>query len=66
MKTIIIFMWLVSTGYIISTNEKNEGRNMYTVILPNDKVYKNAYKQEIFKWIRTGEFKYNDFKYEKK
>ena len=38
---------------------------MYTVILPNDKVYENAYKQEIFKWIRTGEFKYNDFKYEK-
>ncbi len=66
----IIFIWMMVTRVITPMGEKNDGREMYTICVENNQgvvvCYDHAYKEEILEYIKTREFKYNDFLTENK
>jgi len=59
--TKIIFMWYLITG-VITPSDKVDNRPTYTIKQNNFSV-DYAYKGEIYNWIETHKFQYNeDFK----
>ena len=60
----IVFMWLLSTGAVEPMNDTNDGRELYYLYIIDDeynvKPYGYAYKEEIYNYIVTGKFIYNE------
>jgi len=60
----VIFAWLLGTGIVEPMNETNDGREMYNLYVLNEKkevfVFEHAYEEEIWNYIATGEFQYNE------
>lgn len=60
----MIFDYYVATGKVIP-HEDNENdkidRPMYAILIDDKTAIEYAYKGEVKHWIRTGEFKYDDF-----
>jgi hypothetical protein len=60
----MIFDYYLTTGKVIP-HEDNEyeklERPMYYVLVNNSTVVEYAYKGEVITWIKTGDFKYNEF-----
>ncbi len=60
----VIFAWLLGTGLAEPMNETNDGREMYYLYVLNEKkevfVFEHCYEEEIWNYIATGEFKYNE------
>ena len=61
-KTLIIYSWLVATGYVKQQHDAYPMgvRKMYVVKLPDKKIAKYAYRAEIIEFIKTGEWKYDE------
>lgn len=59
-----IFAWLLTTGAIQPMNDTNDGRELYYIYIMDEdyniRAYDYAYKEEIYNYIVTGEFKYNE------
>ena len=59
-----IFAWLLSIGAVEPMNDTNDGRELYYLYIMDDeyniKAYDYAYKEEIYNYIVTGKFKYNE------
>lgn len=66
----IILAYLMGTGIVEPMDQQNDGRKMYNLYVLDEQkdvvVFEHAYKEEIIEYIKTGEFKYNDFLYEAK
>jgi hypothetical protein len=58
MKT-IVFYWMMLKGSIIPQGD-NDGRKMYALKFPDDKVVDYAYKEEILNYLETGTFYYDE------
>ena len=62
--TKLIFMWMVLSGVVEPMNEQNDDRELYVLNLENaegkPKVMEHAYKEEIYEYIESGSFEYND------
>jgi len=60
----IIFDYYLETGKVVA-HEDNEydklERPMYTILIDERTAIDYAYKGEVLYWIRTNEFKYDDF-----
>ena len=60
----IIFDYYLETGKVVA-HEDNEydklERPMYTILIDDITAIDYAYKGEVLYWIRTNEFKYDDF-----
>tara|TARA_R110002020_G_scaffold115034_4_gene264568 strand:+ start:759 stop:989 length:231 start_codon:yes stop_codon:yes gene_type:complete len=63
-----IFAWLLSAGVVVPMGEQNDERDMYYLYVTNEQgktfCFDHVYKGEIYNYIKTGEFEYNDFLYE--
>lgn len=59
MITKFIFIIYLIIGTVIPQDE-HEGRPTYTIILEDDTCIEYAYKGEIYNWIETGKFEYNE------
>jgi hypothetical protein len=57
-KSIIIWSWLVSTGYIVPMNAEYEGRELYTFYMAKGKTARYAYKKEILMYIKKRNWKF--------
>jgi hypothetical protein len=57
---ILAFKIMLSLGYITPMNEDNEGRELYTLRLSDGKVMEYVYREEVFLYMETGEFQYNE------
>jgi len=57
---ILAFKIMLSLGYITPMNQDNEGRELYTLRLSNGKVMEYVYREEVFLYMETGEFQYNE------
>ena len=59
-----IFAWLLTTGAIEPMNETNDGRELYYIYVMDEdyniRAYDYAYKEEIYNYIVTGKFEYNE------
>lgn len=67
----LIFTWLLGTGMVTPINDKNEGRQLYTLYIfdrQNVRIieYNKAYEEEIIEWIETGTFEYESEKVDSK
>jgi hypothetical protein len=58
MKT-IVFYWMMLKGSIIPQGD-NDGRKMYALKFPDNKVVDYAYKEEILNYLETGTFYYDE------
>jgi len=60
-------MWMIFTGQVEPMNEQNDGHDLYVLCIEDQETeskeicFEHAYKEEILKYLETGEFKYNDF-----
>ena len=63
--TKLIFMWMVLSGVVEPMGEQNDDRELYVLSIENaegkTKVMEHAYKEEIYEYIESGSFEYNDF-----
>ena len=63
--TKLIFMCMVLSGVVEPMNEQNDERELYVLNLENAEgkaiVMEHAYKEEIYEYIESGSFEYNDF-----
>lgn len=57
-KSIIIWSWLVSTGYVVDMNVKHEGHELYTFYMAEGKTARYAYKKEILRYIKRRNWKF--------
>jgi hypothetical protein len=57
-KSIIIWSWLVSTGYVVDMNAKYQGRELYTFYMAEGKTARYAYKKEILQYIKRRNWKF--------
>lgn len=57
---ILIFNLLVSNGTVVPMNEQNDERDMYVLYLEDGGIIEHAYKEEVFRYIQTGEFVYDE------
>ena len=55
----IIFIWYFITGTVVYQQDV-DGRDTYALFFPDGKVVDYAYKAEIYNWIETGSFQYNE------
>jgi hypothetical protein len=59
-----IFAWLLTIGAVEPMNDTNEGRELYYIYVMDDeyniRAYEYAYKEEIYNYIVTGKFEYNE------
>lgn len=60
MITKLIFIIYLFIGVIVPQDE-HEGRETYVVFLYDGSCVEYAYRGEIYNWIETGEFEYNEF-----
>ena len=62
--TKLIFICMVLSGVVEPMNEQNDDRELYVLNLENaegkPKVMEHAYKEEIYEYIESGSFEYND------
>ena len=56
----LMFVWLVLTGQVEYQQKGEDGRKQYALFFEDGKVIDYAYKQEIYEYIQTGTFEYND------
>lgn len=65
MLTKIIFICMVLSGVVEPMNEQNDERDLYVLHLESEEgksiVMEHAYKEEIYEYIVSGSFEYNDF-----
>ena len=56
---------MVLSGVVEPMNEKNDERDLYVLHLESEEgksiVMEHAYKEEIYEYIVSGSFEYNDF-----
>lgn len=61
----IIFISLLINGQAERMEEEsNDGRKLYTLTIDTPDTlfkYEHVYKEEIYQYIKTGKFEYNDF-----
>ena len=57
---ITIFNALMICGTVVPMNEQNDDRDMYVLYLEDGGIIEHAYKEEIFGYIQTGEFEYDE------
>ncbi len=57
-KSIIIWTWLVSTGYVVDMNAKHNDRELYTFYMAEGKTARYAYKEEIIRYIKKRNWKF--------
>lgn len=61
----IIFISLLMKGQVERMEEQsNDGRKLYTLTVDTPDTlfkYEHVYKEEIYQYIKTGKFEYNDF-----
>ena len=64
----MMFALLLSAGVVVPMEKQNDERDMYYLYVTNEQgesfCFEHAYKEEIYNYIQTGEFEYNDFLYE--
>ena len=54
-------MWLLLTG-VVTPAGQHEGHQMYTIWFnETNQVIDYAYKGEVYNYIKTGKFEYDDF-----
>ena len=59
MLTKLIFILYLFTGTVVPQDE-HEGRKTYAIFFEDGKVIDYAYKAEVYNWIETGTFQYDD------
>lgn len=59
MITKLIFIFYLFTGTVVPQDE-HEGRKTYTIYENDGTCIEYAYKAEIYNWIETGVFQYDD------
>ena len=59
MITKLIFIIYLIIGTIIPLDEY-EGRKTYAIFLTNGRCIEYAFRGEIYNWIETGKFEYNE------
>ncbi len=66
----LIFMLMLASGQVQPMHEQNDGHELYVLFVENDDAteqkdkvfcFEHAYKEEIFEFIETGTFEYNEF-----
>lgn len=60
MIKLLIFELMLFMGIIVPMNEQHNDRDMYVLYLEDGGIIEHAYKEEIFRYINTGEFKYDE------
>tara|TARA_R100000734_G_C3295881_1_gene87070 strand:+ start:26 stop:238 length:213 start_codon:yes stop_codon:yes gene_type:complete len=62
--TKLIFIWMVLSGQVELMDEQNDERELYVLHLENAEgkpfAMEHAYKEEIYEYIESGSFEYND------
>ena len=62
--TKLIFICMVLSGVVEPMNEQNDDRELYVLHLENVEgkptAMEHAYKEEIYEYIESGSFEYND------
>lgn len=59
--TKIIFWLMLATGTVIPDKKENQfNRQTYTICCADNKTYEFVYIEEIFEYIETGSFEYNE------
>jgi hypothetical protein len=56
----IIFTYLMFAGYITPMDECNDGREMYVLILSDGGIIEHVYEEEVYRYIKEGEFEYDE------
>lgn len=56
----LFFSILLFVGIVEPMNEQNDERDMYVLYLEDGGIIEHAYKEEIFLYIQTGEFEYDE------
>lgn len=56
----LMFAWLVLTGQVKYQQKGEDGRKQYALFFKNGKVVDYAYKAEIYEYIETGTFEYDE------
>ena len=59
-KSIIIWSWLCSAGYVVDMNAKWEGKKLYTFYMAEGKTARYAYKKEILRYIKRRNWKFDE------
>ena len=57
--TKVIFIWLLLTGQV-KYQQTMDGRKQYALFFEDGKVVDYAYKAEIYEYIETGTFEYDE------
>jgi hypothetical protein len=63
-KTIIFISLLINGQVERMEDESNDGRKLYTLTVDTPDTlfkYEHVYREEIYQYIKTGKFEYNDF-----
>ena len=55
----LMFIWYVATGVVVPQNNV-DGRQTYAIFMPNNTVIDYAYTGEVYNWIETGVFVYDE------
>ena len=58
--TKVIFIWLLLTGQVEYQQKGEDGRKQYALFFKDGKVVDYAYKAEIYEYIETGTFEYDE------
>jgi hypothetical protein len=59
--TQLFFLFMIATGTIIPEKKENiQDRQTYTICCADSKTYEFVYIEEIFEYIETGSFEYNE------
>lgn len=59
--TQLFFLFMIATGTIIPDKKENiQDRQTFTICCADSKTYEFAYIEEIFEYIETGSFEYNE------
>lgn len=60
MITTLTFKIMLLLGIIVPMEEQYQERDMYTVYLSDGGIIEHAYKEEVFRYIKTDEFLYEE------
>ena len=56
----LIMGWFMFTNVVEPMNEQNDDRDMYVIHISDKHAIEHAYIEEVYNWIETGEFVYNE------
>lgn len=56
----LMFAWLVLTGQVKYQQKGEDGRKQYALFFEDGTVVDYAYKAEIYEYIETGTFEYDE------